>query len=356
MKKYFLLLSVIVFPLFGQVTDTTLAYEYPYVLPIFGQKVADRGIKMQKPLGINVNYVNNQMDLEISEFGMSLGDDPSSDVNQLIGEYVNLNTLNFQTTKAITNGVNVRLDFWLLPFMNVYGLYSNSSGSTEVSLSPSWHDEDGNLILALPQFGSTVLFDANSYGFGTTLVYGYKNYFVSADVNYTLSTSELLTEPAKFLVASARIGERFTIKDDTKISLYVGAMRRGFVETDGNFGQVTFEQVFPDIGSTVLPAIDDKISSNITKIESLDASSPTDAYLIAKMEAQNEILYNVEDSFEKAINTDINYNIKKDIVNNWSVQFGFNLEINESWMFRGEFGKGSGNSFVMTGLQYRFGL
>lgn len=352
MKKYFLLLSLVVTSMFGQVQDTTLAYEYPYILPIWGQKAADRGIKLQKPFGVNVNYVHNVMELGISEFGMSLGTDPNSNVNQIIAEHVNLETLNFKKTEAITNGVNVRADVWILPFMNVYGMYSRSSGSTSVSLEPTWYDDNGNLVLQLPAFTSTVDFEANSYGFGTTLVYGIGDYFISADANYTLSSSEILSEPAQFLVASSRIGERFEFKNQMKLSLYVGAMWRGFVEADGNSGIVYFDDVFPEMGSQV----DAKISDNNDRISDIGTpSSPSEIAEKYNLEKQNEVLTEVSGAIDQVEETDINYSIKKDIVNNWSVQFGFNFELTPDVMVRGEFGKGTGNSFAMVGLQYRFG-
>lgn len=357
MKNYLLLISLSVFTLWGQVEkDTTLAYDYEYILPIWGQKVADRGYKLPMPLGLNVNYVNNQMDLDVTDFGMSIGSDLTSPLNDALASYINLETLNFQKTNVVTNGMNVRADAWILPMVNVYGIYSTSSGSTEVVLQPTWYDNNGDLVLSLPQFGSTVNFNATSWGVGTTLVYGYLNYFVSVDANYTLSNSEILTEPAQFLVTSARIGERIDFKNDWKLAVYIGAMRRGFVDSDGNFGTVTFEQVFPELGGHILPAIDDKIVNNNNQIAALDPSSPSEALQIAKLEKQNEVLYSIDGAVETAIGADINYDIKKDIVNNWSVQFGFNLELSESWMIRGEFGKGAGNSFAMTGVQYRFGL
>ena len=52
----------------------------------------------------------------------------------------------------------------------------------------------------------------------------------------------------------------------------------------------------------------------------------------------------------------INYSIKKEIINNWSTQIGFNFEISEHWMYRAELGYRAGQKFFMTGLQFRFGF
>jgi len=110
--------------------STTVKKDYPYALPIWGQKVADRNIELQLPFGFNVNYVYNQMTLELTEFSMNFFDGENLD------DIINPETLNFTETVATANGVNVRADAWILPFLNFYGLYSRNQGSTKVSFQP----------------------------------------------------------------------------------------------------------------------------------------------------------------------------------------------------------------------------
>ena len=97
----------------GGTQDTTLKTDYPYVLPIWGQKVTDRNIEMQLPFGVNVNYVYNQMTLELTHFSMNFYDGENLD------DIVNPETLNFTETVGTTNGVNVRADAWILPVLNI---------------------------------------------------------------------------------------------------------------------------------------------------------------------------------------------------------------------------------------------
>lgn len=141
-----------------------------------------------------------------------------------------------------------------------------------------------------------------------------------------------------------------------KLSPYVGAMYRGFVESNGNIGSIGLSEVFPDIGSQILPEIDDRITSNNDKIAGLDPNKPADQIQIAALEKKNDALYQISGTIEQAIGAEINYEIEKDIINHWTVEFGFNFEISDNWTFRGEYGVGTGNVFVMTGLQYRFGI
>ena len=143
-------------------------------------------------------------------------------------------TLSFTSTIATTNGVNFRADAWILPFLNIYGIYSRNVGSTEVSFQPQVIERDlgpnGNLMqintLEKPIEVDPVYFSSNTFGIGATTVYGWDDYFVSLDGNLTWSTSDLLTETIVFFVGSARIGRRINLGNGMKLALYFGAMYR----------------------------------------------------------------------------------------------------------------------------------
>ncbi|WP_430817069.1 hypothetical protein [Carboxylicivirga sp. RSCT41] len=335
--------------------STKLKTEYPYVLPIWGQKVADRNIKMQLPFGINVNYVYNQMTLDLTHFSMNFYDGENLD------DIINPETLNFTETVGTTNGVNIRADAWIFPFFNVYGIYSRNQGSTKVAFQPRVVEKDlgpnGNLMeirtLEEPIDVDKVTFTANSFGIGSTLVYGWSDYFVNVDGNMTWSTSDLLEQTVAFFVGSARIGKRVSLKNDMKLAFYIGAMYRDFVNKENNTGSIGV----PELDEGIARAIDGLTAINDEQIllwESLPESTPGRDEKLDELYAREERLDHASERLE---NSDaINYDIKKEIVNNWSTQIGFNLEINENWMYRAELGYRDDQKFFMTGLQYRFGF
>jgi hypothetical protein len=170
------------------------------------------------------------------------------------------------------------------------------------------------------------------------------------------SNSELLDDAVNIGVISARVGERIQLRNGMMLAIYVGGMYRESIGNQGNFGSITIGEALPNLGDELFPAIDERVASNNEKIAELDPNNPIDQIQIAALEKKNEALREIESSMENLLGADVNYGIKKEVINNWSVQFGFNLEINEKLTFRGEFGKGNGNDFVMTGIQYRFGL
>ncbi|MBP1840627.1 hypothetical protein [Formosa algae] len=325
---------------------------YPYVLPVWGQKVADRGMadQLQLPFGLNLNYVNVFMDLDITEFGLEVGGKDFTDV-------LNVETLNFTKVTATTNGVNFRADAWVLPFMNVYGLFSTVTGGTQVALQPTWKDATGEIILQLPEFSSKVEFDATTYGIGTTLVFGWNNYFVSTDFNYSRTNTELLENQVGYATLSARAGYRFRLSDknpDFYIAPYAGTMYRNFVGAKGNSGSIGLDEVFPELDATFNDAVDEKIASNQ---EIIDAPGTSAAEKI-KLQAQNQALQTIEDKVNESglFSTKVDYQIRKELAQTLTFQMGFNLQLSKNWMVRGEYSLSDEQRFILTGLQYRFGI
>ncbi|WP_369049181.1 hypothetical protein [Tenacibaculum sp. UWU-22] len=357
MKQIFTIILLLIYTVTFSQTKNTEGYDWPYKMPIWGKKAAAKGYKIQLPYGLNVNYVYNRMDLEITRFNMLIGDDPNSKLNQLITKYVTLDNLHFNKTIAKANGMNLRADVWVLPFWNIYGIYSNNQGSTEVSLEPRWYNKDGNLVLSVPNVYSKVNFSSNSYGIGSTIVTPiYKTLFFSLDGNTTWSHSDLLTKRVVFGVISTRLGNRIRFNNGMMIALYIGAMYRGFLDHQNNNGSILMQKAMPNLSNKVTTAINQQIQANNDEIDQLDPNNPKDKIQIIILQNKNNSLKEIRTAFNSLMESQVNYSIRKDIINHWSVNFGFNYEINPELTFRGEFGKGSGNDFVLIGLQYRFGF
>ncbi|MCK5907404.1 MAG: hypothetical protein KAG37_07425 [Flavobacteriales bacterium] len=348
MKKTLLLIIVTLFSVgtfaqsgiqFPKSDTTSVNKDYPYILPIWGQKLTDKNIKFQLPFGLNANYVYNRMELEMTQFDMNLNDRPL--------EAIGLDEMGFKEIIAKTSGINVRADAWILPFLNFYGLYSENNGSTQVSMNPF----DTGLIELDP-----VSFKSTTWGVGTTFIYGWNNYFVSVDANYTSSGSNILEDRVGFVVASARIGRRAEFDNGMALAVYFGAMYRDFVGHEANNGNVMLEDYIPELKPTILDGINGKIAINEDLIADRDYPYSVDDPSKVNLIARNKVLDATYKRIEAAPSSVVSYSIKKEIVNPWSTQIGFNWEITPNWMFRGETGYSAEQTFFMTGLQYRFGL
>ncbi len=322
-------------------SDTTKVDKvYPYVLPIWGQKLTDRNIKFQLPFGLNANYIYSKMDLEMTEFSLDINGKPL--------EGIGLEELGFQDIIARTGGINIRADVWVLPFLNFYGLYTSINGSTQVSMVPF----DTELIELDP-----VPFKSDTWGGGMTLVYGWNDYFVNVDANITSSSSDILEDNVGFLVASARIGRRVTFDNGMALAVYIGVMYKDFVGHEANNGNVMLDEYIPGLRPAILTGIENRITRNEDRITWLEETQP-DNWQVKKalLERRNTNLEERYVQIDEAPRSQVNYSLKKEIINPWSTQVGFNWELSESWMYRTEFGYSSNQTFILTGLQYRFGL
>lgn len=339
---------------------------YPYKLPILGDKAFERGYKLQKPLGFSVYYVNSSLDLEISDFTLWLGDDRNSNSNQLLATYLNEETLNFTKATATVNGFSTRADAWILPFLNVYGLFSWVTGGTQVELQPTWYDNTGDtVVLQLPKFGSDVEFDAIGYGIGGTAVYGVNNWFASLDGNYSWTRTELLNRDVAIATASIRVGKQFEFKNKQRLAVYTGTMYRDFLADGPNEGKIKLNDALPEAEDRITKGLDDAISENQSIINEIEQIPRDDRTAVQKKQLyearrNNLILVPIDNYFtengDAIFNTLINYQIQKDLPQPWTFQFGFNYELNTNWMLRGEFGFSGDQRLILTGIQYRFGL
>lgn len=127
---YALLFCMALGNVFGQVytnkpkalKDTTT---YNSLLPIFGKKVKELGFDLPYSAGISVNYLWQKSEISISNVNVGFNNGPLYDVNELI---------RFNSTTAESNGVNIRPDIWIFPFLNVYGILANAQSTTNVDI------------------------------------------------------------------------------------------------------------------------------------------------------------------------------------------------------------------------------
>ena len=340
--------------------------EYPYYLPIWGQKAQDRGMgdKLQMPFGLSVMYVNSAMEVAVTDFSMTIGN--NQELNDLLQQIINTETLNFQSTEATVNGINVRADAWILPVLNVYGLYAEVTGGTTVSLQPTWDLSNGE-TLQTQVINSSVEFTARSFGLGNTWAYGKNNYFASIDYNYSWNKSELLDQTLGLFTSSGRLGRTFKLGKKMKISGYVGAMYRNFTDNGPSNGSLKINEALPGLEKNISDGLNQRISENNQKISDLQdnidgGGTPTETL---KWKQQQDFLNNRNESIaakdtelkESGVyDTRINYSIKKELLHPWTFQFGFNWQINKKFMIRGEYGVSQYQRLLLTGVNYRFGF
>lgn len=153
--------------------------------PIFGKKIRNNGMILPLPFGAGVRFLKFEQ--------------PYIATNLKLSNYEN----NIEVyAKSVTDNTDIgeisvafKPDFWLLPFLNVYGLIGYTSGYTNMDITVNSfeieNDDGHDLTLdSTFRFMTNPDFYGKTLGFGTTLSTGIKSYFVMFNYEYSQSRRE----------------------------------------------------------------------------------------------------------------------------------------------------------------------
>ncbi len=139
----------------------------------------ERDPRLPLPFGVGVNVYTQSQDYDLS----------SLRVNVLPGDLAALEGIGIDNE---VSEMNIKLDYWLLPFLNVFGILGNVEGKTDV---------DTDLIADL-----SVEYDGVVYGGGVTLAGGWDRYFVTLTAALTESELDTSTSRVKAWIVSPKLG------------------------------------------------------------------------------------------------------------------------------------------------------
>lgn len=100
-----------------------------HTFPIWGDEARARGYDIPLPFGINMNYMNMRQNINVDSIsfsGLALGNHP------IPGDMFNIDAGH---TREQSKTETLRLDMWVFPFLNVYGLIGHSRGSSVSNVS-----------------------------------------------------------------------------------------------------------------------------------------------------------------------------------------------------------------------------
>jgi hypothetical protein len=142
-------------------------------LPLMGDMARKHGVELPLPFGAGLVYYHLERDIEISDVRVGRNGAPPVSVS---------NFANLGSTSNVEN-LNLKLDVWLLPFVNVYGIvgyiWNSSDTRIDVTVPPL-------LPTGPPRQLSTVVpttIEGTVGGVGMTLAGGYGAFFITYDVN-----------------------------------------------------------------------------------------------------------------------------------------------------------------------------
>jgi hypothetical protein len=164
-------------------------------LPLMKEEVEKRGIELPLPFGVGLVYYHLERDIEITDIRVGRnGATPAS-----VSEFAQLGS------SASVNNVNLKVDAWILPFLNVYAIvgyvWNESETTIDVALPP--------LLPGGPTRQKRVVvptqMEGSIGGVGITLAAGYRSFFLTYDGN--IAQADLgFDDRFKAVVSSIRSG------------------------------------------------------------------------------------------------------------------------------------------------------
>lgn len=156
-----------------------------YALPFLGAAAVKEGASLPLPIGHSILGQYQREQIRAHGLQVGLGGGPL-----INADFVGFNGLTTRVRNLLFRG-----DFWVLPFLNVYGIAGSSWASTTTSLN-----RPITLITSTDSQGTTL-------GFGGTLAYGVEPYgFITLDANLTWSDQVILSVPARTVAVTPRVG------------------------------------------------------------------------------------------------------------------------------------------------------
>ncbi len=341
----------------AELIDSLKVSQYPYILPIWGEKATKRGFSLPYSAGFSTQYIWQESDLVIENLKIGFN----------YGEMVDLGeVIRFNSAVSEAMGLNVRPDVWILPFLNVYGIFAKAQPSTSVDFGVYVPDSTGtwNEVITM---SSNANFDATTFGFGITPTLGVGGGWMALDMNFAWNDIDELDKPAFSFVFGPRFGKSFKFKKpESNMSLWVGGFRLKL--NSGTEGSLQFNELFDVSG------LQTKIDNGIQTVANAQVQVDTwwsnltppqqnNPVNIAKYEAANRALERAGQflyGMDQALNDDqyatVQYSLDKRPKDMWNFIVGSQYQYNKHWMVRLELGFLGTRTQVIGGLQYRFGL
>ncbi|TDO83086.1 hypothetical protein EV143_102350 [Flavobacterium chryseum] len=199
-----------------ELKDSLKVEKYPYALPIWGEKVAQKGYKLPYSAGISVNYFWQDSEIVISNLNVGFNNGPMFNLDEIV---------RFDKSSVEAGAITIRPDIWLLPFLNVYGIFGKATPTTKINAGIWIPDADNNWS-QIASFNTKANFSATTFGLGLTPTIGIGGGWLALDMNMSWSDVSALDKPAFSYIFGPRLGKTFKLhKPDRNVALWVGGFR-----------------------------------------------------------------------------------------------------------------------------------
>ena len=310
-------------------TDSLKQVEYNYVFPFLGQGAYRKGFDIPYPAGLMANFMWLDQGIILDNFQLGVKTD-DKDI-----PLTEVDFIGFGENKNTSYTVNVRPDLWILPFLNVYGIFGYGHSRTEINI-----DRLGQKPFDLQSIAEQSI---TTVGVGIMGAGGIGPVWLSVDANWTWNQPELTDKPTKVNVLGIRMGHTFVFNKnpESNLALWVGGMR--IKMSSETTGEIRLGDALPDLEDKA-----DEIVTNYWDWYDNDATIPQK---IVADKVLTPIVDKIDEADGDAI---IRYGMDKQVKEMWNGLLGLQYQINKRWMIRSEAGLIGDRKSVLLSLNYRF--
>jgi hypothetical protein len=337
--------------------DSLKHSHYPYVLPIWGDKATARGYSLPYSAGVSAQYFGQRSDLVIDNLNVGFNHGPMHNLDGIV---------RFDESVASSNGLSLRPDVWLFPFLNVYAIMGISSASTKVGYG-LWLPDSSGAEHNVVSLDTKVDFTATTFGFGVTPTMGVGGGWLALDMNFTWTDVPQLDKPASAFVFDPRMGKIFRLRNpDENINLWVGGFRLAL--NTGTSGSIPLGDALPidqwqasvDQGLAQIEKLNADLDAWWNSLTPAQQANPVNRARYdtgkAALQRAGAFLQNAGQAVDHAASSTVEYSLDKRPKDMWNFLVGGQYQLNKSWMARFEVGFLNSRTQIISGVQYRFGL
>lgn len=307
-------------------TDSLKQVEYNYIFPFLGQGAYKKGFDIPYPAGGMFNYIWMKQNLVFENMQLGFtgtnGEIPLTNVDDFV---------KFGENTNISQSFNVRPDLWILPFVNLYGIFGYGISHTEVNLTAP---------IALK---SVVDQNFSTSGVGLLFAGGVGPIWISTDLNWTWNKPELLEEAVQVRVVGVRVGHTFVFKHkpQSNFGMWVGA--QGVKMAAQTVGSISLKDALP-------PEFWDKKDQFVDNYWAW-YEQQTPIKQAAADRVLTPIVENIDNRNGEGV---VQYAMDKRPKEKWSGTIGFQYQTSKRWQFRTEAGLIGNRKSVLASVNYRF--
>jgi len=268
-------------------------------LPFLAQQVVDLGFELPNPYGVALIGASIRQDLILDNLTIGINGPPDREI-----EFVDFGTPSVENTAQ-----QLKLDAWILPFLNVYGTVGVFDGDATISLKIEGSDLFPQLCAITPNTPVCVRtysavarprYEGTNVAVGINLAMGWDRFFVALPVTYAWTDVDIIPNTVTALNITPRIGMTGDMGDRGTVAVFVGA-----------------------------------------------------TYLRAEVDIAGEIDLDTPGGPSGDVTT-LAFRISQRNKDRWNYLLGFNWDLNKNWSVMAEAGFGGSRENFIGGLTYRF--